>query len=71
MAMLYAIQAGVVTQQDLEPYKKSFKQSKKFKNFLLQHPDHEIEVQDQVIDIKCANLMKKINLKNYESERQR
>eukprot|EP00347_Sterkiella_histriomuscorum_P004491 403360262 len=61
MAMIYAISSGRVTKEDLEPYKKDFKKTKRFQQYLKSHPSHESEVADQIVMMSAPKMFKEVN----------
>jgi len=70
LAMLYALNQGGITAKDLAPYRKSYKESRRYKQYLARHPDHESDVNNYVHHIKFKNVYDKIEEKNPERAQQ-
>ena len=69
MAMGYALASGSVTFDDLKDYKKSFKESEKFKNYTKRNPGHEADVKDLIVSIKCADLFQRMDEENLDKDK--
>ena len=55
LAYAYALYEGDLTEEKLKPYKKSFKQSKRFKNYMAGNADHNTVVKEIVTQIKFGD----------------
>lgn len=59
--MASAISGGRVSVKDLEPYKRSYKLTKRFRGYLVKNPDHDTSLANQLMEINSPHVFSKIN----------
>ena len=56
MANLYAIAIGKLRWEDLEPYRKDYKQGERYKKFMQKNPHHEMDLNNFIVEVKCEDM---------------
>ena len=55
-----------VKEEEIASYRKPYRRSKRYLNYLKLHPDHIEYVDEQVLEVKCHKLFSRIDSENLD-----